>query len=148
MTILSFDNEGDGSNFEWSTGEQTQEITVTHPGTYTVTTSIHDCPVTGSLTIPHCEFTLHLPNAITPGNGDGLNDYFCIHPKQQLIIQKLEVFIYTRWGDLVYHSKDKNFKWDGSKGGKIFHNSTFSYVIYCTDLEGAEYLYKGSLFVF
>lgn len=148
MTILSFDNEGDGSNFEWSTGEQTQEITVTHPGTYTVTTSIHDCPVTGSLTIPHCEFTLHLPNAITPGNGDGLNDYFCIHPKQQLIIQKLEVFIYTRWGDLVYHSKDKDFKWDGSKGGKIFHNSTFSYVIYCTDLEGAEYLYKGSLFVF
>lgn len=148
MTILSFDSENEGSNYQWNTGEEMQEITVTHPGTYTVSTTIHGCPVTGSHTIPRCDFVLYLPNAITPGNNDGLNDYFCIHPKQKLILQKLEIFIYTRWGDLIYHSTDKDFKWDGSKNGKIYHNTTYNYVIYCTDLEGEEYLYKGSLFVF
>lgn len=51
-----------------------------------------------------------LPNVVTL-NGDGVNDFFkAIRVKQ---IRDIDLFIYNRWGQLVYETKDPYFNWDG-----------------------------------
>ena len=145
LTILSF--HGDGIDYQWNTGDETQEIIVTNPGTYIATTTVEGCVVTGVYTIAKCDFIIYLPNTITPENNDGLNDYFGILEQHQLLIQDFDIYIYSRWGELVFHSNDKNFRWNGEHNGYIYHNNMYSYVIICTDREGQKHLLKGSVLV-
>ena len=91
-------------------------------------------------------FALYLPNAITP-NGDGLNDEFFIPEKMQSQMSKFEILIYNRWGELVFFSQDKDFRWDGSYRGMIYKNTVYHYMIRCKDLMGCQLQYKGSLTV-
>ncbi len=57
---------------------------------------------------------LDFPNAFTPEKET--NNYFSIGRKRN--VKDLKIFIYNRWGGLVYKSSDINFQWDGrdSKG--------------------------------
>ncbi len=51
-----------------------------------------------------------LPNVVTM-NGDGVNDlYKAIKVKH---IKDIDLYIYNRWGELVYHTTDPYFNWDG-----------------------------------
>lgn len=51
-----------------------------------------------------------LPNVVT-FNGDGVNDFYkAIKVKH---IKDIELYIYNRWGQLVYETKDPYFNWDG-----------------------------------
>lgn len=51
-----------------------------------------------------------LPNVITI-NGDGVNDFFkAIRVRH---IKEIDLYVYDRWGTLVYKTKDPLFKWDG-----------------------------------
>lgn len=145
MTILSFHSEG--TYYQWNTGDETQEIIVTNPGTYIATATVEGCTVTGVYIIEKCDFIIYLPNTITPGNPDGLNDGFGILEQHQLLIQDFNIYIYSRWGELVFYSNDKNFKWYGEHNGYTYHNNMYSYVIFCTDREGQKHLLKGSVLV-
>ena len=51
------------------------------------------------------------PNAFSP-NGNSQNENFFVYPN--LFIDHFEIFIYTRWGEQIYYSNDKNFIWDGT----------------------------------
>ena len=135
------------TEFQWSTGDITPQITALHPGTYYVTASEGNCIANASFFVPVCEFVLYLPNAITATAVNGINDYFFIPQYSQRQIQDFEIHIYNRWGQLVFHSEDKNFKWDGSSNGKIFANTTYTYVILCTNYLGKQFLFKGSITV-
>ena len=135
------------TDYQWSSGEVSDVLHVEAPGIYSVTVSQGDCKGTATYEIEYCEFRLYFPNAITPSNHDGLNDVFEIPEFSQKMIQSAKVYFYNRWGELVYHSEDKSFKWDGSYKGEVFHNVIYNYVIYCTDLQGRQYMYKGSLTV-
>jgi len=55
------------------------------------------------------------PNAFTP-NGDGLNDVF--RPVSEGVI-KYELLLYTRWGELIFTTKDLNAGWDGKINGEL-----------------------------
>lgn len=134
-------------NYMWSTGETSQTITVTRPGVYTVTASEGQCSVSVSYQIEACELNVYLPNAITPGLGDGINDYFCIHDQYKPMIEDFEILIYSRWGELVYFSKDKDFKWNGEINGKINRQVIYTYMINFTDLRGVPYQLTGSITV-
>lgn len=134
-------------DYEWSTGETSQIITVLEPGTYSVTATQGACSVTATIFIKKCEYELFLPNTITPTGGDGLNDYFFIPEITRNEMDKFEISIYNRWGQLVYRSTDKNFKWNGEYHGKIQTQSIFHYVIYYTNNDGRPYFYKGTLTV-
>ena len=138
------------TDYQWNTGETSQTITVNHPGTYMVTATQDNCSVTSWYTIENCELNIYLPNAITPGNGDGLNDYFCIHDKYKPMIEDFEIRIYTRWGELIYHSNDKDFKWYGVRNphtGEILINNIYTYLINFTDNRGIPYQITGSITV-
>jgi len=137
-----------GDSYHWSTGESTPSIEVTSPGVYTVTMYYEGCYTSGRYIIKPCEFDLFLPNAITPGNGDGLNDYFCLQDRQKFLIDQFEIYIYNRWGILVYYSENKDFKWYGGENNNLYSDdNVYNYVIFLTDREKRKYSYKGSIVV-
>ena len=133
------------ADYVWSTGEHTPNITVTMPGIYYITASQDGCRVTAHIQIPSCELKITLPNTITPSRSDGLNDLFCIPELQQRMINDFEISIFSRWGEQVYYSTDKNFHWNGEVNGKVAVGSTFNYIIRCTDANGKAHSFKGFL---
>ena len=135
------------TNYVWSTGETSSTIMVTQPDIYTVTATQGNCSVSAWYQIEKCELNFYLPNAITPGLGDGLNDYFCIHDKYKSMITDFEIRIYSRWGELVFYSNDKDFKWNGEYNGRINRNIIYTYLINFTDNTGIPYQFKGSITV-
>lgn len=139
--------ESDMHNYLWSTGEVTEMITITHPGIYEVTVSDLGCSNSARWYVEACPFDLFLPNAITPGDNNGLNDYLYVPEYQQRLITDFTIDIYNRSGEVVYHSKDKAFKWNGEFHGKIYRDVVYNYVIHCTDLSGRQFLFRGSIVV-
>ena len=100
------------------------------------------------LIITPCEEILTMPNAFSP-NGDGFNDYFSL-PKpyvDQINGKSFRIAIYNRWGQIVFSSSDKHFKWYGDYHGEIYHNNTYSYFIEYLDSMGEQHQLKGSIVV-
>ncbi len=58
----------------------------------------------------HIDTSLFIPNVFTP-NGDTYNPDFNIKIYGSLVYQ---LDIYNRWGQRVFHSDDKNSRWDGT----------------------------------
>jgi len=135
------------TNYVWNTGDQTQQIEVRQSGTYSVVASHGECSVSAQYIIESCDVRLYLPNAITPSNGDGVNDYFSIPERTQFLIDEFEITIYNRWGELIFFSTDKNFHWDGTVRDRLYRDNVYTYVIRCTNVSGRPYLYKGSITV-
>jgi gliding motility-associated-like protein len=73
---------------------------------------------------------LYIPNTFTPNN-DGLNDVF--KPVAADGIKFYELFVYNRWGELLFQSKNINEGWDGSYKGQG-----------ASTLKTEEYTYKIS----
>ena len=61
------------------------------------------------------EFTFYIPNAFTPHNDDGINDYFT---GIGIGIEKYEMWIFDRWGEMIYYSDDIKKGWNGKVQGK------------------------------
>lgn len=138
----------DMPNYVWSTGETSPNITVTHSGRYYVTAVSGECSNTAYYTVENCGGNqLLLPNAITPSRGDGLNDYFSIPEHHLQSINLFEIWIYNRWGELVYYTNDKNFRWNGEYRGQTQYQTVYNYVIRYTDAAGKPYFVKGSVTV-
>ena len=135
------------ADYVWNTGEEMPTITVTVPGTYSVTASQGDCRNSASYTINPCELHVSLPNAITPSRNDGHNDKFAIPTETQAIMHSFEIRIFNRWGEQIFYSTDKNFQWKGESKGKIFYNTVYTYIIRYTDANGKPYYVTGSVTV-
>ncbi len=66
-----------------------------------------------------------LPNAFTP-NGDGSNDFYIPYPF--CFIERIELNIYNRWGQLVFETRDPNINWEGENlNGKELPAGTYFY---------------------
>ncbi|MFW5762049.1 MAG: gliding motility-associated C-terminal domain-containing protein, partial [Cyclobacteriaceae bacterium] len=72
-----------------------------------------------------CEPRVFIPTAFTP-NGDGFNDSFSVQP---LFVTDFEVFIFSRWGELIFYSNEPDFTWDGTFNGKVLPTGTYAYKI-------------------
>ena len=68
-----------------------------------------------------------VPNAFTP-NGDGQNDEFQIFGSFDAV-RHFEVQIFNRWGEKLFESFDRNFKWDGTYRGKLLPPDVYVYHI-------------------
>ncbi|MBV6647630.1 MAG: gliding motility-associated C-terminal domain-containing protein, partial [Cyclobacteriaceae bacterium] len=66
------------------------------------------------------------PNAFSP-NEDELNELFFVFPNP--FVDTFQIFVYTRWGELVYFSDDLNFRWDGSFDNKTLPVGTYAYIL-------------------
>jgi gliding motility-associated-like protein len=54
--------------------------------------------------------TLYIPNSFTPNN-DGINDVFQVLGNE---IVEFELFIFNRWGKIIFHSNSQNDSWSGN----------------------------------
>ena len=58
------------------------------------------------------EYTIYAPNAFTP-NGDGHNEFF-MPEGTEINNNAFILYIYNRWGELVFVTDDVNKPWDGT----------------------------------
>jgi len=88
------------------------------------------------------EFTFYIPNAFTP-NGDGLNDVFF---GSGIGIATYEMWIFDRWGNLIFTSKDINQTWDGTvqgNNGSLCQIDTYVWKVSIVDVFDKRHKYIG-----
>ena len=83
---------------------------------------------------------LFVPNAFSP-NGDAINDTF--EPKGQF--QTFKMLIYSRWGDVVYETEDRNKGWDGQYNGVPVQEGAYVYRIEVTGADGKTHVRTGTM---
>ncbi len=117
-------------NVIWSDGIITQNRTDIPDGTYSVVvTDFNGCAssldvVVGFIGTGSC---LEVNNIITP-NGDGYNDTWKI--KNIDLFPDAEVFVYNRWGKLVFKTKNLSANdWDGTSDGKELPTDSYHYIL-------------------
>jgi len=92
------------------------------------------------------EITVFLPNSFSP-NSDGLNDGFTVRGNSEL--DYCEIYIYNRWGQLIYSSKELDFVWDGYYKNEKCPMDAYTYIfIYSiTGSEQKHYAYGSVVLV-
>lgn len=111
-------SSGEITEYYWSfgDGDYSSEINPVHTyqraGNYEVSLLVKDkygCLDTFSRSIYKViTADLDIPNVVTPNN-DGINDYWTI---ENLSEEFKNVIIYDRWGNKVYYSDNRNFRWE------------------------------------
>ena len=116
----------------WNDGVTTADRTNIPPGDYTVIiTDENGCVQSQKVTVGVRGYDcLRIYEIITP-NGDGRNDTWQL--RNAWLYPDAEVFVYTRWGKLVYHSRNATDEWDGTFNGQLLPNDSYHYVIHLND---------------
>lgn len=115
--------------YQWSTGDIGSIIYLNPIGNGLIVvagTDVNGCINTDchELIVDDCT-TFFVPNAFTPG---GKNPEF--GPFGDFSgITKYEFIIYDRWGKVVFHTKDKYKRWDGTQYGKRMPLGVYTYYI-------------------
>ncbi len=135
--------------YEWSTGENGTDITVSpeENTTYTLkcTTSI-GCESETSLDIevvpPTCGTEdVFVPNAFSP-NGDGVNDELLVRSK---FIKEMEFFVTNRWGQEVWRTENQEEGWNGVFDGKELAPDVYAYCLKVVCVNDASYTVSGNV---
>ncbi len=88
-------------------------------------------------------FTFYIPNAFSP-NGDGINDEFFGKGES---IMEYDIWIFDRWGNLIFSGKDLNAKWDGraNGGNEIAKQDVYVWKVRLTDVFLKKHDYLGTV---
>ncbi|XOV91442.1 MAG: PKD domain-containing protein [Bacteroidota bacterium] len=91
-----------------------------------------------------CLLTIFAPNAFSP-NGNAMNEEFYVFPND--FVETFEIYIYNRWGQLIFRSEDKDFRWDGYFGDSLSPPGTYAYIMKFTSslAPGEEQEQYGSI---
>jgi gliding motility-associated-like protein len=81
-----------------------------------------------------------IPNAFSP-NGDGKNDVF--QARLGLDATGIDMTIFNRWGNEIYHSTKNNDGWDGMQKGVPADMGTYQYVIKVRFRDNSVETYTG-----
>lgn len=142
---ITFQNLSQGAiSYQWNFGDGNQSVMVhpnniySTPGTYLVTliaTNDIGCKDTISkpITIEE-EYYVYVPNAFTP-DGNRFNNYF---DASTVNVSSLEVWIYNRWGQMIFSSDRTDFQWDGTYNGLECQDGTYTYKIKYVTRSGIE----------
>ena len=149
------DNSTNAVQWAWDFGDGTTAngIVNSHEynstGTFVITltvTDINGCTSTATQTIiVEPVFTIYIPNSFTP-NGDGINDFFA-PTGLNIDMNTFEMYIYNRWGEEVYKTKDLSKPWNGTKNNVGDEEKTvmdvYVYRILLSELNGIKHVYYG-----
>lgn len=127
-----------GSNRIAQRTDEQQRYSFESPGSYKVVLYVSNaaCPCQDpdnpdceqdsvEFTIAVSESQLLVPNVFTP-NGDGVNDEFRVLYRS---LKEFNIWVYNRWGKLVYQSNDPSKGWDGTINGRKAAEGAYFYVI-------------------
>ena len=116
------------NQYLWSDGSTFRSIELFDSGSYNV--QITDvCKIyTDSfvLTTEDCNCKIFVPNVFTP-NGDGLNENF--FPVISCDLDGYHLYIFNRWGNLLFETEDQYAVWDGQYKGKPVPDGVYFYLI-------------------
>jgi gliding motility-associated-like protein len=90
------------------------------------------------------EFTFYIPNAFTPIRNDGVNDTFF---GKGIGIVEYHIWIFDRWGNMVFDTPDINHGWDGraNKGEDVAQQDVFVWKVKLKDIFGKWHDYIGTV---
>jgi gliding motility-associated-like protein len=132
-------NAGNGYKYLWvQSNETSQSISVDKPGMYDViiyNTFLCRKKFT-TILLEECKPTLFVSSAFSP-NGDHINDIYQTFDNH---IGSYSMTIFSRWGEIIFQSTDKNVFWDGYYKGQLMPVGVYPYVI---KYEGDTDTYKG-----
>lgn len=101
-------------------------------GGYVVTLygySEYGCVDSASVVIQvRVELLYYIPNTFTP-DGDEFNQTFQPIFESGFDAHDWNMTIYNRWGEIVFESNNHEVGWDGTYGGKIVQQGTYTYKI-------------------
>ncbi len=83
-----------------------------------------------------------IPTAFSP-NGDGVNDFFSVRFADELA--QFEIKIFDRWGQLIYHSRDQYFEWNGMIDGQTSPLANYAYILRAETVEGRNIEKRGTI---
>ena len=156
--VFEFDNLSQGgTTYLWNFGEPSSQTntssafspvhTYENSGTYMVTLIVSNAQgcrdtVEHPVTVEP-EFAIYVPNAFTP-NANGLNDYF--QAKGIGIDEsKFKMFIFDRWGEMIFQTDSFDKGWDGTAKGKseIVQQDVYIWKIEAWDLKNVKHELAG-----
>jgi len=156
-TILFYDTSYTNIiSWEWDFGDGVTSDDInpihtysdTEPGTYNVLLIVENnlgCLDTIiRVVIIIADYQLFAPNAFTPDNNDLINDTW--FPQGFGIdSSSFEMYIYNRWGDLIFETNDINKGWDGraNNGRKIAPQGVYVWLVLTKDLTGYPHEHIG-----
>lgn len=112
---------------------------------YLVAYNQYNCTDTAFQTLHIKPTTLiYAPNAFSPLNNDGLNDFFMVSATN---IQNLEMRIFNRYGDMIFYTDDINKGWDGRYEGEIVPMGIYVWKVWYKDAYGYNQEKYGSVMV-
>ncbi|WP_372754681.1 immunoglobulin domain-containing protein [Labilibaculum sp.] len=121
--------------FLWQDGSIEQRYEVTETGTYTL--QVEDnigCTATDSAYVEVKQVGIESANAFLPtSSGDNRKFYLQQYQLDELgVIQDFEMYIYDRWGELLYKtdSVDQDSGWDGMYKGKLCPAGAYVYIVF------------------
>lgn len=98
-------------------------------------------PVSLSNTLTFTKETrVFAPTAFSP-NGDNLNDLFLVSGQ---FIQRMELYIFNRWGEMVYES-DSGKPWNGTRNGQPAQEDAYVWTAQITDRTGRTFKEAGTI---
>jgi gliding motility-associated-like protein len=131
---------------KWSNGATTSTITSLNVGAYRATISdTNSCRIDTSFIVAYgCrDTTKKIYDVITP-NKDGLNDKWIVPNIEKY--PENEMFIYNRWGQLIYSTTKYLNDWAGTnQAGKDLPTGAYYYLIRLND--GSGTVWEGSVTV-
>jgi gliding motility-associated-like protein len=143
--VLSNLSHRDGFRYMWQSSVGGNSFVVRQPGTYWVNVSNYCGSDSDTIIISEklidCVCNIQIPTAFTP-NSDGLNDELKVISN---CLVMGEIFIYNRWGELVYRSRNFDQGWNGVYKGSLQYSGVYIYQVKYSFLRSpGQRIRKGS----
>jgi gliding motility-associated-like protein len=110
-------------SYEWSNGSRNADISVENAGNYWVKVEDYYCCYNSDSVYVNV-FNYFFPSAFTP-DGDGKNDVFRMIGLYRNI--NLKLYVFDRWGKMVFHSENIDQGWDGTAQGQKCPPGTYTW---------------------
>jgi gliding motility-associated-like protein len=118
-------------------------------GEYYITLTVTDAnscwdTITHKFIVEH-EMLIFVPNSFTPGGADEFNNVFK-WTALGIDESQFQLFIYNRWGELIWETKDPYSTWDGTYKGKLVPDGAYVWSITAKNkLDSYKKLFMGSI---
>jgi len=120
---------GDGSTSSDINPSHTYNSEVLSYNVTLIANNTDNCPDSTTVTINVIdELIYYIPNTMTP-DGDKFNETFQPVFSAGVDIYSYSMYIYNRWGELLFESHDMKKGWDGTYGGQIVQDDTYVWKI-------------------
>ncbi len=132
----------DGLGFS---NQQNPSFAFPDTGCYEVLLTINtpaNCPASDTqLVCINPPYAVYFPNSFSP-NEDGVNDVFSAKGEG---ILNFELWIYDRWGELVFFTNSINNTWDGQKikGNAVCQDDVYAWRANVVDITYRQYTYRS-----